>query len=167
MKRIPLLLSTLALLFGCDDNDQAAPSSDGGSNQAVEVVRSFYEAADARPFDPEAVRRFYADGFVDHDAHGEGNFAEGAVGTFSALADGAPDSTHELALVVPSGDDMAIVYWRYRGTNTNGLFGFPTLQPARSFDIAGIEIYRVRDGQFTDMWHVEEIANLTEALTSE
>ncbi|MDE0627088.1 MAG: ester cyclase [Bryobacterales bacterium] len=135
------------------------------SNDAVRAIRAFYEAADARPLDVARLRSFFADDFVDHDATHDDRHAEGAVGTFSALADGAPDSHHELVMVLASGDDKAIVYWRYKGTNTNHLFGLPTAARPKAFDIAGIEIYTVRDGKITEMWHVEEIHKLVETLT--
>lgn len=137
------------------------------TNDAVRTIRAFYEAADARPMDVARVRRFLADDFVDHDTTHEDRHLERAVGTYAALADGAPDSGHELVLVLPSGEDKAVVYWRYQGTNTNNLFGMPTAEPPTAFDIAGIEIFTVRDGRITEMWHVEEINKLVETLTGE
>ena len=136
------------------------------ANDAAKTIREFYEVADARPMDAVKLRTFYADNFVDRDGHGE-NQADANVGTFAALADGSPDSVHELEQVLPIGDDQVVVYWRYKGTNTNNLFGLPTMDPARTFDIAGIEIYTIKDGQITEMWHVEEIQKLIEGLTAE
>jgi hypothetical protein len=135
------------------------------ANDAVETIRDFYAVADARPVDANALRRYFADEFTDHDGHHTGNHADAVVGLYGALATGAPDSTHQLAMVLPSGEDKAIVYWRYTGTNTDNLFGMPTQDPARAFDIAGIEIFTVKNGKITDMWHVEEIAKLVETLT--
>ncbi len=137
------------------------------ANDAVKTIREFYEVADARPMNAEELRSYYAEDFVDHDAAHEGGHVDGGVGTYAALADGAPDSKHDLVMVLPSGDDKAIVYWRYKGTNTNNLFGMPTTETPRSFDIAGIEIFTVRNGKITDMWHVEEISKLVETLTGE
>lgn len=137
------------------------------ANDAVETIRGFYAVADARPMDATTLRGYFADDFTDHDGHHDGNHADAVAGLYGALADGSPDSAHELAMVLPSGDDKAIVYWRYTGTNTNNLFGMPTMDPVRAFDIAGIEIFTVKDGKITDMWHVEEIAKLVETLTGE
>ena len=137
------------------------------ANEAVKTVRAFYEVADARPIDAEQVRACFADDFVDHDATHEGVHVEKAVETYAALADGAPDSRHRLVMVLPSGDDKAVVYWRYEGTNTNGLFGMPSGDAPRAFDIAGIEIFTVRDGKIAEMWHVEEIHRLVETLTGD
>ena len=137
------------------------------TNEAVNTVRDFYKVADARPMDAERVRAYFADDFVDHDAAHEGVHVEKAMETYAALADGAPDSYHELVMVLPSGDDKAIIYWRYKGTNTNGLFGMPSADAPRAFDIAGIEIFTVRDGKIAEMWHVEEIHKLVEALTGD
>jgi hypothetical protein len=136
------------------------------ANEAVDTVRAFYKLADARPMDAAAVRGFFADDFVDHDSEAAEGFADVNTGVYAALAAGAPDSRHELAMVLPSGADKAIVYWRYKGTNTHGLFGMPAMEPPRAFDIAGIEIFEVKDGKFTGMWHVEEIHKLVETLTA-
>ena len=140
------------------------PSS---TNEAVKTIRAFYTVADARPMSAEQVRAYFADDFVDHDAAPEGVHVEQTVATYAALADGSPDSYHELVMVLPSGAERAIVYWRYRGANTNGLFGMPVEDPPRAYDIAGIEIFTVRDGKITEMWHVEEIHKLVEALSGD
>lgn len=137
------------------------------ANDAEQTIRAFYEIADARPMDAVKLRSFYADDFVDHDSEAEGGFADANTGTFAALADGAPDSVHDLDLVRAIGDDQVVVHWRYTGTNTNNLFGLPTANPPRRFDIAGIEIYTIKDGKITEMWHVEEIQKLVETLTAE
>ena len=135
------------------------------TNEAVKTVRAFYEVADARPMNVEQVRAYFADDFVDHDAAHEGVHVEKAVETYAALADGSPDSRHDLVMVLPSGEDKAIAYWRFKGTNTNGLFGIPSGEAPRAYDIAGIEIFTVRDGKIAEMWHVEEIHKLVETLT--
>lgn len=137
------------------------------ANEAVTTLQKFYEIADARPMDAGKLRSFFDDAFVDHDASHDGPHADTTVGLYAALADGSPDSRHELVKVLPSGENQAIIYWRFKGTNTNNLFGMPTTDPVRDFDIAGIEIFTVENGKITDMWHVEEIHKLVEALTAE
>lgn len=137
------------------------------ANDAVKTVKEFYSFADARPMDAAKVRSFFAENFKDHDSTEKGPHIDKSVGTYAALAEGSPDSQHELSMVLPSGEDKAIVYWRYTGTNTHNLFGMPTTKPARSFDIAGIEIFQIKDGKITDMWHVEEINKLVETLTGD
>ncbi|MCT4657248.1 MAG: hypothetical protein N4A65_15755 [Cohaesibacter sp.] len=37
----------------------------------------------------------------------------------------------------------------------------------RGFDIAGIEIFTIKDAKITDMWHVEEINKLVGTLTAD
>ena len=137
------------------------------TNEAVKTVRAFYEVADARPMNVERVRAYFAADFVDHDAAHEGVHVDKAVDTYAALAQGAPDSYHELVMVLPSGNDKAVVYWRYKGTNTNDLLGIPSGDEPRAYDIAGIEIFTVTDGRIAEMWHVEEIHKLMETLTGE
>ncbi len=136
------------------------------ANDAVATMRAFYEVADARPMDTEKLRSFFADDFIDHDGEGEGPHVDAVTGLYAALAAGAPDSRHELGMVIPSGEDKAVIYWRNVGTNTHDLFGMPTMDPPREFNIAGIEIFTVQDGKITEMWHSEEIHKLVEALTA-
>ena len=150
-----------------DENGEATGSEATAAHGAVRLVRALYDAADARPMDAERVRACFADGFVDHDAAHGGAYVDGVVETYAALAEGSPDSRHDLVMVLPSGEDRAVVYWRYRGTNTHGLFGIPAAAPPRSFDIAGIEIFTVRDGKLVEMWHVEDIHGLVEALSAD
>ncbi|MGB1237105.1 MAG: ester cyclase [Pseudomonadales bacterium] len=145
----------------------AALAGNAFANDAVETIRAFYNVADSRPLDTQKLQSYFSPAFVDHDpSHGVSSI-ESVVGTYAALAQGAPDSTHELAMVLPSGDDKAIVYWRYKGSNTNNLFGMPSKSPVRTFNIAGIEIFTVKGGKITDMWHVEEVGKLVESLTGE
>lgn len=159
MKPLTTLLASAALMM--------TAATAALANDAVQTIREFYAVADARPMDAKAVRSYFADAFIDHDGHHNGSHADAVAGVYGALADGAPDSRHDLAMVLPSGEDKAIVYWRYKGTNTNNLFGMPSTDPVRAFDIAGIEIFTVQDGKITEMRHVEEIAKLVETLTGE
>lgn len=129
----------------------------------ADILKKYYELADARPFQPEKLRSFYAENLVDHDA-AEPNVdtIETVLGFFTSLAEGAPDSKHELQIVEPAGKDLVIVYWKYRGTHTGNLLGIPATN--KKFDIAGIEIYKIADSKITDVWHVEDIAGMMAQL---
>ena len=148
-------------------NDASTRTENTMAHEAVTLVRALYDAVDARPMDAERVRACFAADFVDHDAAHDGAHVDAVLETYAALAEGSPDSRHDLAMVLPSGEDRAVVYWRYRGTNTHGLFGIPAATPPRSYDIAGIEIFTARDGKLVEMWHVEEIHKLVEALSAD
>ena len=134
------------------------------ANEAVTLMEQFYEVADTRPFDRSALAGCYADGFVDHHPN-PAIPADAPVGLlYQLLADGAPDSVHNIEMILPSGDDTAIVVWSYEGTNSNTLFGIPSQDPAAAFAIAGIEIWKAKDGKLTEFWHVEDIAGLMAQL---
>lgn len=135
-----------------------------GASEATDLLSKFYEVADTRPFEPAKLAEFYADDMVDHNGRPGHNAKQAAVGTFTALAAGAPDSRHELGMVEPIGDDKVLIYWRYKGTNTDGLFGAEA--NGNAFDIAGFEVYRVEDGKIQEFWHVEELSALGAQLAA-
>lgn len=68
---------------------------------------------------------------------------------------------------ISSGEDKVIVYQRYKGTSINNLFGMPSKEMPRGFDIAGIETFTIKDAKITDMWHVEEINKLVGTLSAD
>lgn len=136
------------------------------AHEAVILMEQFYEVADTRPFDLSALAGFYAEGFVDHHPN-PAIPADAPVGLlYQLLADGAPGSMHNIDMILPSGEDTAIVVWSYEGTNTNTLFGISSQDPAAAFAIAGIEIWKAKDGKLTEFWHVEDIAGLMAQLAS-
>ena len=128
----------------------------------AEILKKYYEVADARPFNPDALREFFTGDLIDHDAHDEGSNIESVVGTFASLAEGAPDSKHDLKIVEPAGNDLVIVYWKYHGTHTGDLLGLPASN--KTFNISGSEIYKITDGKISQLWHVEDIAGLMSQL---
>tara|TARA_B110001450_G_scaffold8450_1_gene8453 strand:+ start:2203 stop:2661 length:459 start_codon:yes stop_codon:yes gene_type:complete len=135
-------------------------------NDTVLLVKDFYKVADARPFKFSDLTAFYAADFVDHHPN-PAIPSDAPYGLlYQLLAEGAPDSVHNIDMILPSGDDTAIVVWSYEGTNTDALFQIPAQAPALPFTIAGIEIWRSKDGKFTEMWHVEDIAGLMQQLSA-
>lgn len=154
-----LLISIIATVW------MAMPVISTTANDAVDVMKKFYETADARPLNFDTLSKFYSESFVDH--HPNPSMPVGAPTgiVFQMIAAGAPDSSHKIELIIPSGDDKAIIVWSHEGTNTNYMFGIPSQDPALPFAIAGIEIWRVKDGKITDRWHVEDIAGLGAQLS--
>lgn len=133
------------------------------ANDAVEVMTRFYQVADARPFDAQKLASFYADSYIDHDSHsGKPASPQDAITTFTILAEGAPDSRHDITFIKPVDDNKALVRWRYKGTHTGNLFGMPGSDNA--FDIAGMELWEVNDGKIIGLWHVEELMQLFEQI---
>lgn len=132
-------------------------------NNRAQILKDYYQVADSRPFEPAKLKAFYTDDLVDHQAHDpNANPAEAAVGLFASLAEGAPDSVHELKIVEPAGEDLVVVHWDYRGTHTGEMLGIPAT--GKSFDFPGMEIYRIREGKIADIWHVEDLAGMARQL---
>ena len=155
--RTLIIASAAAMMLG---SAQAAVAND-----TVKLMEDFYKVADARPFNFAYLSEFYGTDFVDHHPN-PAIPSDAPTGVlYQLLADGAPDSFHSIDMILPSGDDTAIVVWSYEGTNTDALFGIPAQNPALPFAIAGIEVWKSEDGKLTEMWHVEDIAGLMAQLT--
>lgn len=91
---------------------------------------------------------------ADYEEHdplpGQGSGREGVLDRFSMLSTAlAPHFTVED--VVAEGDRV-VVRWTNAGTHVGEFAGIPAT--GKTFEIAGIDIYRVADGQFCEHWHV-------------
>ena len=114
----------------------------------------------------DLVRRLYAlinEGHVEHVADlvspdyqeheplpGQGSGRDGAVDRFSMITTAlAPHFTIEDLIAE---GDRVVVRWTNAGTHVGEFVGIPAT--GRTFTIAGIDIYRVADGQLCEHWHV-------------
>ena len=90
-------------------------------------------------------------GYQEHDPlPGQGSGREGAVDRFSMITTAlAPHFTIEDLIAE---DDLVVVRWTNAGTHVGAFAGIPPT--GRTFTIAGIDIYRVTDGQLCEHWHV-------------
>jgi steroid delta-isomerase-like uncharacterized protein len=100
---------------------------------------------------PQDVGDLVTEDYLEHDPlPGQGQGREGAVDRFTMLTSAlAPRFTVED--VVAEGDRV-VVRWRNDGTHVGEFAGAPAT--GRSFSIAGIDVYRVRDGLLAEHWHV-------------
>lgn len=131
--------------------------------ERTEILKAYYQIADQRPFQPQQLGQFLADNVTDHNAHNkDGDAKASTLSTFQSLAIGAPDSKHDLIFVEDAGKDLVLVYWKFKGTHTGNLLGIPATH--KPFNIAGMELYRIKDGKISDIWHVEDIAGLMQQL---
>ena len=132
-------------------------------NNRADILKNYYAVADSRPFNPNDLRQFLSQDLVDHNAHDpDANAIESTLSTFTSLAEGAPDSAHDLQVVQPAGEDQVVVYWVYQGTHTGDMLGMPATDKA--FKISGMELYKITDNKISDIWHVEDIAGLMSQL---
>ncbi|MEE4155232.1 MAG: ester cyclase [Erythrobacter sp.] len=70
---------------------------------------------------------------------------------------GIPDLSMELHATLVAGD-MGVDVWSLTGSHGSALLGRPA--SGRRIDISGIDMIRVNEGRITDLWHVEEMAQL-------
>ena len=89
--------------------------------------------------------------YQEHDPlPGQGSGREGAIDRFSMITTAlAPHFTIEDLIAE---DDRIVVRWTNAGTHVGEFAGIPPT--GRTFTIAGIDIYRVADGQLCEHWHV-------------
>jgi steroid delta-isomerase-like uncharacterized protein len=113
------------------------------------IVTEFIDALFTKG-DPSAVDKYLADDFVNHDppfgapADREGMRAAGAM--FRAAF---PDWHSDVELLVAE-DDLVVERFTARGTHRGEVMGAaPT---GREVALAGINIFRVRDGKITERW---------------
>jgi steroid delta-isomerase-like uncharacterized protein len=89
--------------------------------------------------------------YVEHDPlPGQGTGREGVVDRFSMIA-GALAPRFTVEDVIAEGDKVA-VRWTNAGTHVGEFAGIPAT--GRSFEIGGIDVYRVADGSICEHWHV-------------
>jgi predicted ester cyclase len=157
----------LATTAGADAAPRDHRPATPGHSSEVALARAFYAAVDARPFDPEAVRRLLAPDFVDRNRPlGFDGLSDRdtIVALLSGLAAAFPDGRHHLERVEPVGRDEVLLYWRFTGTHTGApIFGVPAAGAA--VDFVGTDLFRADRGRFVEQRHVEDLATLTRQLT--
>jgi predicted ester cyclase len=107
-----------------------------------------------------AAYRLYAPDVIDHQpAPGQRAGIDGIVDVLGWLREAVPDLQMEIAQYVVE-DDLAADRWIMRGTHTGApLMGIEA--HGRPFEINGMDVIRIRDdGLISDVWHVEEFAQL-------
>jgi steroid delta-isomerase-like uncharacterized protein len=115
-----------------------------------ETARKLYELLNAAQV--EGVADLVTADYEEHDPlPGQGSGREGVLDRFSMLITAlAPHFT--IQDVVAEGDRV-VVRWTHAGTHVGEFAGIPAT--GKTFEIAGIDIYRVDDdGKLCEHWHV-------------
>lgn len=86
---------------------------------------------------------------VDGDVNGIEEYAEWGM----EMNTGIPDGHIELEDFFVAGDKVA-ARWTLSGTHANELFGLPATD--QSFEIAGLAIFRMEDGQIAEKWYQQD-----------
>jgi predicted ester cyclase len=101
---------------------------------------------------------------IDHNRQpGQPDGRAGQLWAANAVRTAFPDQRYDLDIAFESGD-LVTGRWTMTGTHTGPLelLGLPPT--GRPVTMSGQEIFRVRDGQFVEVWHAEDIGHLMRTL---
>lgn len=121
--------------------------SDPTTNKAL--VTEFIDALFTRG-DLNAVDRYLASGFVNHDPFpGFAPDLEGFRRIGQVFREGFPDWHSQLEALIAEGD-LVTERFTARGTHRGEIMGVPAT--GREVVLAGINIFRVQDGKLVERW---------------
>lgn len=117
--------------------------------------------------DDDAARELLHEDLVDHNrAPGQPPGREGDLWAARAVRTAFPDLGFALDVVFEDGD-LVTGRWTMTGTHTGPLeiLGLPPT--GRPVTMSGQEIFRMRDGLFVEVWHLEDVGSLMRHLDLE
>lgn len=159
MSKISLSLQPFSLMLAISFCHYAS------ADNSLAVVKNWYTELNHRPFSLERAEQIVADDLIDHNTHkGElpNTDKEALLYTHYAMIKGAPDARYQIQSLQKLADNRVLTYWRYKGTHTQAMFDLPATN--KTFDIAGIAIFKIKDNKIQQIWHVEEISRLLEQI---
>ncbi len=120
------------------------------TTNAKNIVRRMYdEILNDRRLD--VIDEIATPEYVENDPlPGQGKGRDGLRDRVSMLV-AALDPHFSVEDVIAEGDRV-VIRWRNVGTHVDSFLGIPAT--GRSFDIAGIDIYRLEDNRLAEHWHV-------------
>jgi steroid delta-isomerase-like uncharacterized protein len=124
------------------------------------LVRRFYdEALNARRLD--AIDELALADYIEHEPlPGQRDGLVGLKDRASMLIEGLT-STFTIHDMIAEGDRV-VVRWSNAGTHSREFLGIPPT--GRSFDFAGIDIYRIENGRMAEHWHVVDQLTMLQQL---
>jgi predicted ester cyclase len=117
--------------------------------------------------DEEVAAELLAEDLLDHSpAPGQPAGRAGDLWAARAVRTAFPDLRFTVDVAFESGD-LVTGRWTMTGTHTGplDLVGLPPT--GRPVTMSGQEIFRARDGQFVEVWHLEDISALMRCLELE
>jgi predicted ester cyclase len=114
--------------------------------------------------DESVARELLHPDLVDHNAvPGQPPGREGDIWAARSVRTAFPDLRFTLDLAFEH-DDLVTGRWTMTGTHSGPLelLGLPPT--GRPVTMSGQEIFRARDGQFVEVWHLEDIGSLMRSL---
>jgi len=119
------------------------------TEQNKNTVTSFIQALFTKG-DLGAVDEYLAEDFVDHDPPMGGPASREGMRQAAAMFRPAfPDWHSDLDFLVAEGD-LVVENFTASGTHQGEIFGVPAT--GRTITLAGINIFRLRDGRITERW---------------
>ena len=114
--------------------------------------------------DYAASEEIIAADLVDHTSYpGQPPGRAGDIWAARQVRGAFPDLRFESEALLAD-DDFVSGRWTMTGTNTGPLAMMGIPPTGRPVTMGGQEIFRVRDGTFVEVWHVEELPRMLEAL---
>jgi steroid delta-isomerase-like uncharacterized protein len=128
-----------------------------------ELVRRFIEGVWGKA-DMDLADQIIASDLIDHTpVSGVPGNREGYKQLVHALHTAFPDLSLSLDRVIVDGD-VAVDYWTCRGTHQGE---FMNVAPSgKPVTFSGIDILKIEDGQIVETWHIEELLQLVQQITS-
>ena len=132
------------------------------ANEALDVVRRYYDAVNAERPDPDVYGALLAEGFTDNDrpeaARPDMSDRAVVLDNFARLERAFAGAVHRVNFLEPIGVDRAVVHWTFEGRHEAPYFDVPA--SGRPVSINGIDIWRAADGKLVEQWHVENLRSL-------
>lgn len=130
------------------------------TQEMQQIVRRFYEDV-LGDGDVAALDELATSDYEEHDPlPGQGEGLSGLKTRVAMLRDGLA-GRYAVEDVIHEGDRLA-VRWTNSGTHVGDFAGIPATN--KDFSIAGIDIYRLRDGKLAEHWHVVDQLSLLQQL---
>ena len=114
--------------------------------------------------DETAAKELLAEDLLDHNrVPGQPFGRAGDLWAAKAVRTAFPDLRFTMDVVFEQGD-LVTGRWTMKGTHTGPLelLGIPPT--GRPVEMSGQEIFRARDGQFVEVWHLEDVGALMRGL---
>lgn len=80
---------------------------------------------------------------------------------YAGISGGFPDYHITVEEVVAEGDKV-VLRFTFRGTNTGDYFGIPAT--GKPITMHFVEIFKVRDGQIAEIWHIANVLDVMQQL---
>ncbi len=119
------------------------------TEQNKQLVLNFYNAVSRHDFD--ALDRYLAVDFVDHDSGPEGLNREEVKANFRGVQQGVPDMHIQVQELLLDGD-LASAMVMLTGTQTGPLMNIPAT--GRPFKMKGVDLFRIKNSQIVERWGV-------------